>query len=305
MRPNINDKMWNILCLRHWKLWIVVLFFASITCRQYSHQPKHPSPPDLSNCTRIEIAYLPSTLEYFFPSASSQGLLSTAEIQYLKSVKRIVVEDRKTIKAFAYDVSRAVYQGPASRSLGIANAAHVLCYRGGEQQTDFIMMGGLIQTKDDHEFQFHRIRTDWQMITPKIWPFEVRVECRGNLRELRRYFPKYFQNEQKYPPPEKWCDVIVRTIHSQYGSAKSRVGVFRCPSVHKGKCNYAINPNCGPNSPLDTVLVFETKAGWNQHGGPELFTFDNHDPKGGCVLLNDGTVKFIRTQEELQQLRWK
>jgi hypothetical protein len=28
-------------------------------------------------------------------------------------------------------------------------------------------------------------------------------------------------------------------------------------------------------------------------------------PKGGCVLLNDGTVKFIRTKEELQQLRWK
>jgi len=54
-------------------------------------------------------------------------------------------------------------------------------------------------------------------------------------------------------------------------------------------------------------------------GSPELFTFDNHDPKGGCprlrggklvpaeagILLNDGTVKFIRTEEELQQLRWK
>ena len=53
------------------------------------------------------------------------------------------------------------------------------------------------------------------------------------------------------------------------------------------------------------VLLFETKAGWNQHGGPELFTFDNHEPKGGCVLLNDGTVKFIRTEEELQKLRWK
>ena len=36
-----------------------------------------------------------------------------------------------------------------------------------------------------------------------------------------------------------------------------------------------------------------------------MFTFDNHDPKGGCVLLNDGKVKFIRTDEELKQLRWK
>jgi hypothetical protein len=58
-----------------------------------------------------------------------------------------------------------------------------------------------------------------------------------------------------------------------------------------------MNPNCGPDSPGDVVLLFETKAGWNLHGGPELFTFDNHDPKGGCVLLNDGSVKFIRTEE--------
>ena len=60
------------------------------------------------------------------------------------------------------------------------------------------------------------------------------------------------------------------------------------------------------------------KTGWNQHGGPELFTFDNHDPKrsapdvlslgdsgGGCVLLNNGTVKFIRTKDELNALCWK
>jgi hypothetical protein len=40
-------------------------------------------------------------------------------------------------------------------------------------------------------------------------------------------------------------------------------------------------------------------------GGPELFIFDNHDPRGGRVLLNGGTVKFIRTEDELRQLRWK
>ena len=66
-----------------------------------------------------------------------------------------------------------------------------------------------------------------------------------------------------------------------------------------------MNPNCRPDSSGDAVLLFETKAGWNQHGGAELFAFDNHDPKGGCVLLNDGTVKFIRTEEELGALRWE
>jgi hypothetical protein len=37
----------------------------------------------------------------------------------------------------------------------------------------------------------------------------------------------------------------------------------------------------------------------------ELFTFDNHDPRDGLVLLNDRKVKFIRTEEELKRLRWK
>ena len=81
-----------------------------------------------------------------------------------------------------------------------------------------------------------------------------------------------------------------------------------CPTSSKShlvNSYYALNPNCKPDSPDDMVLLFETKAGWNQHGGPELFTFDNHDPKGGCVLFNDGTVKFIRTKEELKSLRWK
>jgi hypothetical protein len=77
-----------------------------------------------------------------------------------------------------------------------------------------------------------------------------------------------------------------------------------CPSA-RGKNDYAMNPNCKQDSPADMVLLFETKAGWNQHGGPELFNFDNHNPGGGCVLLNDGTVKFIRTHEELNQLHWK
>ena len=36
-----------------------------------------------------------------------------------------------------------------------------------------------------------------------------------------------------------------------------------------------------------------------------FLTFENHDPKGDCVLLNNGTVKFIRTEEELQKLKWK
>lgn len=111
------------------------------------------------------------------------------------------------------------------------------------------------------------------------------------------------QDGKTYRGPKKWCDAIVeeyQTFRKEFVAA-----FFKCPSKQEGKCNYALNPNCKQDSPGDMVLLFEAKAGWNQYGGPELFTFDNHDPKGGFVLLKDRTVKFIRTEEELKQLRWK
>ena len=80
---------------------------------------------------------------------------------------------------------------------------------------------------------------------------------------------------------------------------------FKCPGARSSRCDYAINPQCAPDSDAEVVLLFESKPGSNQHGGPELFTFDNHDPKSGLVLLNGGEVKFIRSEQELKQLRWK
>ena len=108
---------------------------------------------------------------------------------------------------------------------------------------------------------------------------------------------RYFRKNLAYPIVTQWCDLVAKT-------RKSREALI-CPGAGEGGCHYAMNANCKPDSRGDTVWLFETREGWNQHGGPELFTFDNHDPKGGCVLLNDGTVKFIRTEEELHALRWK
>ena len=109
-----------------------------------------------------------------------------------------------------------------------------------------------------------------------------------------------------YPMPRSWCDAM-EALYGWHTSETylSHMKAHVCPGVNEGRSTYAMNPNCKYDSSPDTVLLFETKAGWNQYGGPELFTFENHDPKGGCVLLNDGTVKFIRTKEELRQLRWK
>ncbi len=46
------------------------------------------------------------------------------------------------------------------------------------------------------------------------------------------------------------------------------------------------------------------KSRWNQLGGPELLTIDNHEPKGCNVLFNDGRVEFIR-RDDIGKLKWQ
>jgi hypothetical protein len=124
---------------------------------------------------------------------------------------------------------------------------------------------------------------------------------RNELRELAA-------QHGEYPPAAQWCDAVVGILRNTWAPnaiPESVMRSFTCPAAGEGRCHYAMNPDCRADSPPDTVLLFETEAGWNQHGGPELFTLDNHDPKGGLVLFNDGTVRFIRTEEELKALRWK
>ena len=153
------------------------------------------------------------------------------------------------------------------------------------------------------EFRFYFAKIRFEKL-----PFERRLSCSANLKSLRRDLIKAVQGESKYPAAAEWCDVMEQYQQSKpdYPARQSIMWRFKCPEqLGEGRCHYAMNPNCKPDSPADMVLLFETRAGWNQHGGLELFTFDHHYPKGGCVLLNDGTVKFIRTEEELKQLRWE
>jgi len=45
------------------------------------HQVKY-EPPDLTNCTKIEVMYRPSMLEYFFPNASQQSLTHLLHLRF-------------------------------------------------------------------------------------------------------------------------------------------------------------------------------------------------------------------------------
>jgi len=59
----------------------------------------------------------------------------------------------------------------------------------------------------------------------------------------------------------------------------------------------------GADAPPDMVLLFETHPGWNQSGGPEILTTENHQDDGCNILFADGHVRFVRTRD-LNDLKW-
>jgi hypothetical protein len=263
-------------------------------------------PPGLSNCTRIDISCEPSVLSYFFPYTDWQDFLDSSEKKLLQSIRMITVDDPKSLKTLAEQMRRGVYQPLMAKG----PHAHLVCYRDGKQVVSFDLYHDVAVADKKGFFYYGGTNEgtipDLEQITPQVRSFALRVRCVDHLNDLNSALRSYVARKAAYPTSATWCDDVVQDADAQgYVVDDSILKPFTCPAVSEGRCHYAMNPNCAPKSPQKTVLLFETKAGWNHHGGPELFTFDNHDPKGGLVLLNDGTVKFIRTEEELKQLRWK
>jgi len=260
------------------------------------------SPPDLSCCTRLEIRYRPSLLDYFFPYPSERVVMSDQEVEHLRSLHAVVVDDQECISAFGREIAE---EGLIGGIVAERSTAEVVCYRDRERFTSFTVYDDrAIVTLDEQCIRYSMGLPSLRVLTLPIRPFQLRLECANNLKNLGSILRFVYGSERAYPAA-KWCDAILRDRRARDIPTEYKMKYLKCPGAGEGKCAYAINQACRPSSPSNTVLLFETEPGWNQHGGPELFTFHNHDPKGGLVLLNDGTVKFIRTEEELKQLRWK
>jgi len=125
-----------------------------------------------------------------------------------------------------------------------------------------------------------------------------RQRCAANLRELRKVIFIYANDhEEDFPTADQWCDLLMG-----YGVSEEQ---FICPSAGEGRSHYAINPNSDSAvSPPDMVLLFDTGAGWNQFGGPELLAPENHGGEGCNVLFNNGHVEFVETVR-FGELRWE
>ena len=260
------------------------------------------STPDLRHCTRLEVRYCPSVLDYFFPYANERAVMSIQEADALRSLQTIAMDDQERIQGLAHEI---VKEGLIGGIVVERSTAHVVCYRDDHRLTSFTVYDDrAIVTEDEQCIRYSTGLPSLKRLTLAIQPFELRLQCADNLRNLWSLLRFLYGGERTYPT-SKWCDTIVRDPRTRDIPTEYKMRYLTCPAAASDKSAYAMSSRCKPNSPADMVLLFETKGGWNQHGGPELFTFDNHDPRGGCVLLNDGTVKFIRTEEELKQLRWK
>jgi prepilin-type processing-associated H-X9-DG protein len=163
-----------------------------------------------------------------------------------------------------------------------------------------------------------------------------KIVCGTNLKGLGTAMCIYAGEDEsgRFPAPDRWCDLL---IQGDYASERQ----FLCPSSDAvwGESGYAINKNVadkGVNLPPDVVLLFETNFGtdpngrqallkdrrcfpslrygdpetrvhrlrWNQLGGPEILTTENHKGKGCNILFVDGRVEFVKTQN-LGNLKWK
>jgi len=287
-------------------------------------------PLDLSGCTAIEVKFAPSALDYF--AHRMAHIFIPGEKDYLESLETFTIRDTNQIEAFAHELALGIPKsGSRNRSFG-GPFMSVTCYRNQKHLTSLKIYGRTVVTEEKDIFEYPVGRPNLEIIEPpETRRFKLRFACGRNISRLYKSIPPYSKKFRSYQDPKRWCDAFVQYWQNLYkiiGGVRMRYHddlwiseTLTCPGADEHilnepnspnnfgslslECHYARNPDCKADSPEDVVLFFETKAGWNQHGGPELFTFDHHDPKGGCVLLNDGTVKFIRTKEEIQQLRWK
>ncbi len=125
----------------------------------------------------------------------------------------------------------------------------------------------------------------------------MKERCVENMRALGDALRMYAEdNDNRFPPPASWCDAIVPYL-------EDRRDVFVCPAAPDQLCGYALNPYpSGParkmsKLPTPMVLVFESDAGWNAHGGRSLLPEATRHLSGDDLLMADGRVIWVRRDD--------
>ncbi len=276
----------------------------------YSFCSFHSTVNKLKTCDSIEITIYPSAFEacpMLYSYVDSKSLVDDSLFEH---PTKLVITNKNIIRSIAHEILKTTYRigEPGTQAIFMSWTDIFIC-KNGKVIDGFGILGGnnLVTGRYGTFFSSERLLDKIFRILPQTRPITMRAFCASNLYQLGRSLQFYDDSHnRKYPDPNNWCDILLAESVKYFydGAAAISVKDFVCQAAGPGKCHYAINPYCTPQSPNDVVLLFETHAGWNQHGGPELMAFDHHEPNGCNVLLNRGKIKFI-TPDHVADLKWK
>jgi hypothetical protein len=127
------------------------------------------------------------------------------------------------------------------------------------------------------------------------------INCVNNVKQLGLAVKMYAaDNNDQFPPASKWCDAIQAYVQSPKP--------FQCPADSNLHCAFAYNRKLDGLKEGDidpqTVLFFESSAGWNAAGGRELFGAHKHSRTRIVVGFADGSVQQL-PRSQLESLRWE
>jgi hypothetical protein len=126
------------------------------------------------------------------------------------------------------------------------------------------------------------------------------INCISHMKELAVTIRLYEEdNNDTFPAAGRWCDALQST----------NTAMFRCPNApKKQRCSYAMNAKLGGvkdrgQIPEDTVMLFESDAGWNAAGGPEIATARHVNTLLHVAFVN-GLVDYVQFTN-IGKLRWE
>jgi len=130
-----------------------------------------------------------------------------------------------------------------------------------------------------------------------IYPIFARTDghtgkpkCLVNLKQLGMAVKTYLNDyDVHYPLAADWCDALSPYV--------KRSDVFPCTNLLEARCGYAYNRRLTGfteqtvNWPVEVVLCYEARGGWNLAGGPELAECRHAD--GFFLVYVDGHTQAL------------
>jgi hypothetical protein len=117
------------------------------------------------------------------------------------------------------------------------------------------------------------------------------VMCLARLEELAAAWRTYLSAHGHHPLEDSWCDGVRPYLKS--------ATAFACPSTGEPARGFAANRNLTGKHGVDAsvapmlVAIFESDAGWNAAGGPELLPPKPRHLGGDNYVLADGHVIWL------------